>query len=134
MTLNTPNGIDFTEINVGETSPRGYQVPTPPVVLSSSLLQVDEDEPLFLSLISDLFPGIQLDSASYEELQVAIQTQVDAVALVNHPAWNLKVVQVSHCSRVSDQPSCMEPQGCPGKPLFLSLWSTILHGTSRLSR
>ena len=57
-------------------------------------LQVDEDEPLFLSLISDLFPGIQLDNATYEELQVAIQDAVDSELLVNHPSWNLKVVQV----------------------------------------
>lgn len=55
---------------------------------------MDEDEPLFLSLISDLFPGIQLDSATYEELQAALSVQVDVMNLVNHPAWNLKVVQV----------------------------------------
>ena len=58
-------------------------------------LQVDEDEPLFLSLISDLFPGIQLDNATYEDLQVAIQHQVDEAKMVNHPSWNLKIVQVS---------------------------------------
>jgi dynein heavy chain len=60
---------------------------------------VDEDEPLFMSLISDLFPGIVLDSASYAELQVAIGrwaigNQVEAAGLVNHPSWNLKLVQV----------------------------------------
>jgi len=57
---------------------------------------VDEDEPLFLSLISDLFPGIQLDVAVYAELQKAISTQVAAAKLINHPSWNLKVVQVRH--------------------------------------
>ena len=59
--------------------------------------QVDEDEPLFLSLISDLFPGIQLDNASYDELQIAISEAVDSELLVNHPSWNLKVIQVSQC-------------------------------------
>lgn len=58
------------------------------------MLQVDEDEPLFMSLIADLFPGIQLDSASYDELQVAIGNQVEEAGLVNHPSWNLKVIQV----------------------------------------
>ncbi len=58
-------------------------------------VQVDEDEPLFLSLIADLFPGIQLDNATYEDLQQAIQYQVEQAQLINHPSWNLKLVQVS---------------------------------------
>lgn len=56
---------------------------------------MDEDEPLFLSLISDLFPGIQLDGSTYAELQVAVANQVELTGLVNHPSWNLKLVQVT---------------------------------------
>lgn len=59
------------------------------------MCQVDEDEPLFMSLIADLFPGIVLDSATYAELQVAIAKQVENAVLINHPSWNLKIVQVS---------------------------------------
>jgi len=62
--------------------------------LLSGVSQVDEDEPLFLSLISDLFPGIMLDVAVYVDLQKAITAQVAVAKLINHPPWNLKVIQV----------------------------------------
>lgn len=58
------------------------------------VFQVDEDESLFLSLINDLFPGIQLDSSTYAELQAAVAHQVQSAGIINHPPWNLKLVQV----------------------------------------
>lgn len=59
--------------------------------------QVDEDEPLFESLINDLFPGITQEAVEYEDLQVAIARNVKEANLINHPPWNLKVIQVKLC-------------------------------------
>ena len=55
---------------------------------------VDEDEPLFLSLISDLFVGLKLTTSTYRELQRAITNACNEMELINHPPWNLKIIQV----------------------------------------
>lgn len=62
---------------------------------------MDEDEPLFLSLINDLFPGLQLDSNTYVELQAAVANQVQLEGLINHPPWNLKLIQVGSFALLS---------------------------------
>lgn len=66
---------------------------------------VDEDEPLFLSLINDLFPSIILDNATYPRLQACLDAQLTEMKLINHPSWNLKVCKVYlafDCSQFHD--------------------------------
>ena len=55
---------------------------------------VDEDEPLFLSLIEDMFPGIKLSVQTYKDLQKAIANATVSLGIMNRPEWNLKTIQV----------------------------------------
>ncbi|XP_052742928.1 dynein axonemal heavy chain 8 [Bicyclus anynana] len=72
---------------------------------------VDEDEPLFISLIEDLFPGMKLSQTSHKEMQRAIGLMTERAGLVNHPEWNLKIIQLYETSLVRHGLMTMGPTG-----------------------
>ncbi|XP_034179159.2 dynein heavy chain 8, axonemal kl-3 [Osmia lignaria lignaria] len=72
---------------------------------------VDEDEPLFMSLIDDMFPGIKLRVQTYKDLQKAIANATVALGITNHAEWNLKVVQLYETSLVRHGLMVLGPTG-----------------------
>ncbi|CAH0727356.1 unnamed protein product, partial [Brenthis ino] len=72
---------------------------------------VDEDEPLFISLIEDLFPGIKLSQTSHKDMQRAIGIVTERTGLINHPEWNLKIIQLYETSLVRHGLMTMGPAG-----------------------
>ena len=60
--------------------------------MNLSIKLVYEDEPLFLSLLNDLFPGSQLDEVGYPDLASDIETNVQAAQFISYPSWNLKLI------------------------------------------
>ncbi|XP_035225006.1 dynein heavy chain 5, axonemal-like [Stegodyphus dumicola] len=72
---------------------------------------IDENEPLFLSLLNDLFPGIRDHKKQNSELEEAIEKQVKESSLVAYPAWKEKLMQLHETQLVRHGIMTLGPAG-----------------------
>ncbi|GFV14111.1 dynein heavy chain 5, axonemal [Trichonephila clavipes] len=87
---------------------------------------IDENEPLFLSLLNDLFPGIRDHKKGNTELEDAIDAQVKENGLVPYPAWKVKLVQVGIILNWNTlYPFILNIQRLNDRDTFHSFWVVI---------
>lgn len=61
---------------------------------------VDQDEPLFLSILRDLFPGVNLGRNRNDPgISESLEHNAKEMQLIAHRPWILKVLQVAHKHR-----------------------------------
>ena len=97
------------------------------VVLMSTLRDMNlsklvaQDVPLFLSLISDLFPALGVPAGSqHNELKNALKDVVENAGLIMHQSWTVKVIQLYETQLVRHGVMMVGPSGA-GKTTILGV-------------
>jgi dynein heavy chain len=92
---------------------------------------VAQDVPLFLSLISDLFPGIVNDRGSIKaDFSSALVQVVEEEHLVMHPSWRTKVVQLYETTLVRHGIMLVGPSGSGKSKILHCLQETLTRTTN----
>jgi dynein heavy chain len=91
---------------------------------------VAQDVPLFLSLISDLFPGLTSDRGStQDDFTTALEHVVSEELLELHPSWRTKVVQLYETTQVRHGIMMVGPAGSGKSEIIHCLQETLTRTT-----
>eukprot|EP01135_Chromosphaera_perkinsii_P011757 Nk52_evm3s2496 gene=Nk52_evmTU3s2496 len=72
---------------------------------------VDHDEPLFLSFINDLFPGVYVESEKHVELGKTIAQSAEKMGFILHSDWLQKILQLYETTKVRHGIMILGPSG-----------------------
>lgn len=72
---------------------------------------VDQDTEVFISLLNDLFPGIDSKPASYETLEAKIRSQLEIDNLTDFKPWTTKILQFHESAQVRHGLMILGPPG-----------------------
>eukprot|EP01033_Poteriospumella_lacustris_P002475 gene2475-1807_t len=87
---------------------------------------VAQDVPLFLSLLADLFPGIEPPQPpDYSSLETALKVAVDSNKLVYHSSWVKKVLQLYDTTLVRHGIMLVGPSGGGKTQIFKNLRAAL---------
>ena len=87
---------------------------------------VDEDEPLFQSLVNDLFPNVIVEKQSYTELEDHLKEYLDNNKMIFHPTWAVKMIQLYETQRVRHGMMVLGPSGAGKTTCIQTLMVRIL--------
>ena len=87
---------------------------------------VAQDVPLFLSLLTDLFPSVGMPpSADYPEVTGELEKSIVRQRIVSLPSWNLKVIQLYETTLVRHGIMTVGPPGA-GKSTIIATLQEVL--------
>ena len=93
---------------------------------------VSQDIPLFLSLLSDLFPNVSMPAAGTDpDMEKAVSEVVAKAKLIQHPSWILKVMQLYDTTKVRHGIMLVGPAGS-GKTSIIATLSDSLSKTTSI--
>lgn len=90
---------------------------------------VSQDQPLFASLIKDIFPKqTSIPTKTYKDIEAAVKLHLGKLNLKNEPKWFIKIIQLYETSLVRHGFMLVGAAGC-GKTTVMNVlteaWSTI---------